>query len=539
MHAAPTRFEHTDWVTELDGLLAADDAGTLDPAGLARLGLALELTGRTEDAVRAWDRARAAHLEAGDLAGAARCIFWAGFTLGERGATVQAAARLGDLEAVVARLPGEDGAAALLPLARGWSAFGAGRVAEAAAAFEQAAALAADAGNADALLLATMGCGRADVFNGDIERGFAHMDRVMLLISQGAATDLAAGAAYCAVIANCLGRRDVERAREWTTALSGWCQAQEGLVPFRGTCVLHRATLLTVGGAWPEAERTLHDLLEAVAVQVPRGDAAYQAAELFRLTGRIAPAEAAYREAVLAGREAQPGLALLRLAQGQTDAARAGLERALQVATPPGDRADLLDALVEVRLAIGDRTGAAEAAAELCALADLVGTSFLHAKADRAEGRVAAADGDPAAALRFLRRAWTSWQAVGAPYEAARTRVDAALAARALGDEDAAGMELDAARQVFTELGAAPDVARVDAVTRRHEAQSAGPLSPREAEVLRLVAQGRSNREIAEHLFLSERTVARHVGNILAKLQLANRAAATAFAYEHGLVELG
>jgi DNA-binding NarL/FixJ family response regulator len=138
-----------------------------------------------------------------------------------------------------------------------------------------------------------------------------------------------------------------------------------------------------------------------------------------------------------------------------------------------------------------------------------------------------------------LRRAWSSWQAVGAPYEAARTRVDAAMAAGALGDADAASMELDAARQVFTELGAAPDVARIDAMLPgTTESHPSGPLSPREVEVLRLVARGCSNREIAERLFLSERTVARHVGSILAKLQLANRAAATAFAYEHGLVEL-
>jgi DNA-binding NarL/FixJ family response regulator len=359
----------------------------------------------------------------------------------------------------------------------------------------------------------------------------------MLLISRGGANDLAAGAAYCAVIASCMGRRDVERAREWTTALSAWCEAQEGLVPFRGTCVLHRATLLQVGGAWPEAERTVQDLRHGSALHVPRGDAAYQEAELLRLRGRFTEAEAEYHEAARTGREVQPGLALLRLAQGQPAAARAGLERALETATAPGDRADLLDALVEVRLALGDADGAATAAAELRAVADLMGTSFLRAQADRADGRVAAAAGDPAEALRCQRRAWTSWQAVGAPYEAARTRLDAALAARALGDEDAAGMELEAARLVFTELGAAPDVARVDAATAGPSpASPPGPLSAREVEVLRLVARGRSNREVAERLFLSERTVAHHVGNILAKLQLANRAAATAFAYEHGLV---
>jgi DNA-binding NarL/FixJ family response regulator len=533
---APTLFPRTDWTAELDELLGTDAADGLPPAGLARLGLALELTGRTDEAVQAWDRACRAHLAAGDLAAAARCLFWTGFTLGERRAVAQAAARLGELEALVATVPDDDGAAALLALARGWSAFGTGHLNDAVSCFRRAAELAERVGDADALLLATMGRGRAAVFSGDIAGGFACMDRVMHLISQGGANDLAAGAAYCAVIASCLGRRDVERAREWTTALSGWCQAQEGLVPFRGTCVLHRATLLQLGGAWPEAERTVHELLQAAAVRVPRGDAAYQEAELLRLTGRTAEADAAYRAAVGAGREPQPGLGLLRLAEGQTEAARAGLERALEVATPPGDRADLLDALVEVRLAIGDRTGAGAAAAELRALADLIGTSFLSAQADRAAGRVALANADPAEAVRLLRRAWSSWQAVGAPYEAARTRVDAALAARALGDQDAAGMELDAARQVFTELGAAPDVARVDAaLAGGRPPHPAGPLSAREVEVLRLVAGGSSNRAIAERLFLSERTVAHHVGNILAKLQLANRAAATAFAYEHGL----
>ena len=301
--------------------------------------------------------------------------------------------------------------------------------------------------------------------------------------------------------------------------------------------MLHRATLLQLGGAWPEAERTIQAVLQAPAVRVPLGDAAYQEAELLRLTGRTAEADAAYRAAVRAGRDAQPGLARLRLAEGHVDAARAGLERALESGTPPGDRADLLDALVEVLLAAGELQAATAAAAELRALADLMGTSFLSAQADRAAGRVATASGDPTAAVRLLRRAWSSWQAVDAPYEAARTRVDAALAARALGDEDAASMELDAARQVFAELGAAPDLARVDAALRPARARPPGPLSAREVEVLRLVARGSSNRAIAERLFLSERTVAHHVGNILAKLQLGNRAAATAFAYEHGLVE--
>jgi DNA-binding NarL/FixJ family response regulator len=536
---APTRFRRVDWVAETERLRAADLDDALDAEGLARLGLALELTGHPDEAVAAWDRAHRAHLLAGDRLAASRCVFWIGFTLARRGAFAQAGAWRERLAALIAAAPDDSPATAMLLTADADARFWRGDQAGALERFERAGALAERFGEPDLQLLAVMGCGRSHVRLGESERAAACMDQVMLLVAGGGAGDLAAGAGYCGVIASCVGRRDVERAREWTGALSAWCEAQEGLVPFRGECMVHRATLLQLAGAWPEAERTLLQLLDGPQpAGVPLGLARYEEAELLRLTGRLAEAERSLRAAVEAGFEAQPGLGRLRLAQGRGEAARAGLERALTVATAPGDRADLLDALVEVCLDAGDVGRAERGAAELLATADLVGTSYLRAQADRATGCVLLAQGDAAAALRALRRGWAGWQAVGAPYESARTRVTVALAARALGDEDAAGMELDAARQTFAELGAATDLARVDALSHPDAVVSeTGPLSPREVEVLRLVARGCSNREIAERLFLSERTVARHVGNILAKLQLANRAAATAFAYEHGLVE--
>ena len=539
MLAAPTRFRHTDWIAETERLRAADLDDALDADGLARLGLALELTGHPDDAVGAWDRAHQAHLQADDRLAAARCVFWIGFTLAWRGAFAQAGAWRERLAALVPAAGNDSPATAMLLTADAAGRSGRGDERQAVERFERAAALAERFDEADVLLLAVMGCGRSHILLGESEPAAACMDRVMLLIARGEAGDLAAGAGYCGVIASCVGRRDVERAREWTGALSAWCDAQRGLMPFRGECVVHRATLLQLAGAWAEAERTLLPLLEGPwPVPAPLGLARYEEAELLRLTGRLAEAERAFRSAVEAGSEAQPGLGRLRLAQGRGEAARAGLERALGLATAPGDRADLLDALVEACLDAGDVDGAERAGSELRASADLVGTSYLRAQAERAIGCVLLARGDAGGALRALRRGWAGWQAIGAPYEAARTRVVVALAARALGDEDAAGMELDAAHQAFAELGAATELARIDRLSASSAPPSGAPgrLSPREVEVLRLVAQGCSNREIAGRLFLSERTVARHVGNILAKLQLANRAAATAFAYEHGLV---
>ena len=522
----------TDWRAEAETLAAADAAGRLDADGCARLGLALELTGRTDEAVHAWDRAHRAYARAGDPVAAARCVFWIGFTLGNRGDGAQAGAWAVRLEELAADAPPDSATAVLVLLARGARAWSTGDGPAAAPLFETAAAQADRLAEPDLLILALMGSGRALVAGGDTERGFACMDRVMLEIASGSAGDLVAGAGYCAVIASCMVRRDLARAREWTAALSDWCDAQAGLVPFRGACLLHRAALQQIGGAWSDARDTL-DGLDGRPTGLPPGERAYREAELARLRGATDEAEHAYREAADAGRDPQPGLALLRLRQGRSAAALAGVARALAAAPPPGDRADLLDAACRIRLAAGDIEGARDAADALADLTGRVGTSYVRAQADRAHGRVLVADGRAAEALPVLRRAWVAWRSMAAPYEAALTRVVLATAAQALGDGDAAGMELDAARHVFSDLGAVADLVDLDG---GDGPPSATPLTPREVEVVRLVARGLGNREIANHLFISERTVARHVGNVLSKLQLANRAAVTAFAYEHGVI---
>ena len=266
------------------------------------------------------------------------------------------------------------------------------------------------------------------------------------------------------------------------------------------------------------------------------GAACYQQGELHRLRGEFGAAEEAYRQASRWGREPQPGLALLRLAQGQVDAAAAAIRRALDEAQDDATRPRLLPAYVEIMLATAEVTAARAAADELTAIAETLALPMLRAVAAHATGAVLSPRVDARAALAALRHAWRSWHELDAPYEAARVRVLLALACGQLCDMDGAAMEFDAARWVFEQLGAAPDGARVETLSGKADAGRAGGLTDREREVLALVAAGKSNRAIAADLFLSEHTVARHVQNILGKLDVPSRTAAAAFAFEHHLL---
>jgi ATP/maltotriose-dependent transcriptional regulator MalT len=329
-------------------------------------------------------------------------------------------------------------------------------------------------------------------------------------------------------------RFDIQRAAEWTQALKGWCDAQSGLMPYRGECQVHRAEIFQLHGSWAEAVEEAAQVSERVpSAGFVAGGAHYRLAELHRLRGQLDLAEREYAVASGCGREVQPGLALLRLAQGNAATAIAGLDRALAESRRPARQSLLLAAKVEIALISGITDGIASALTQLNRNAAAIQTPYLAALAAHAGGQIRLAEGDPQAALTLLRQAWTLWQQVDAPYEAARTRAVVSAACRALGDDDAARMELDAARTVFEQLGAQSDLAAlapVDGAAPGH------PLTPRECEVLTLVAQGNTNRGIATILFLSEKTVARHLSNIFTKIDVSSRAAATAYAYEHGLV---
>jgi len=334
------------------------------------------------------------------------------------------------------------------------------------------------------------------------------------------------------------------RASEWTAALSDWCERQPDLVPYRGQCLIHRSQLHQTAGRWTDAVTTSESACRHLAdpPHPALGLAYYQNGEIHRVLGNLDRAEAAYRAASRCGLDPVPGLALLELARGDATAAATTIRRALSETTVPLVRPPLLAAAAEILRAAGDLGGAKAAAEELGSTAAASGSAVLGAMASHARGAVFVTEGDPAAALAELRAAARSWQALGMPYDAARTAVAIGLACAAVGDRAAAALELDNARATFSELGARPDLDRLaglgELVDDRGRSQQPGGagLSAREAEVLAQLAAGKTNREISEALTISQHTVGRHVENIFTKLGVTTRAAATAHAYEHGLV---
>ena len=527
------------WADAVAALSAADAASALEPDDLVRLATATYLIGHDDESTALFERAHHAYLDRGDVEAAARCAFWLAFFLlgggqGERGGGWVARGR---------RLLEADGRDCVeqgyvLVVVAMMAIFG-GDLATAHATFRQADEIGERFADADLVTLARHGQGRALIRLGRGAEGKALLDEVMVAVTSGAVSPVVAGDVYCSVIQACDESFDLRRAQAWTAALSQWCAAQPDLVPYRGQCLLHRAEIMQLHGAWQEAIDEVERASQRLAQRPGRwaaGAAFYRRGELHRLSGGFAEAEECYRQASRCGREPQPGLALLRLAQGQVDAAQAAIRRVVDEAETLVARSRLLPAHVEIMLAAGDVDAALAAADELAAMADDLDAPLLRARATHAEGAVLVARGESRAALAALRRAWSTWQDLEAPHEAASTRALIALACRGLGDEEGAAMELDAARWAFQELGAVPDVARIDALSRGTPVKTAGGLTARELEVLRLVAAGKTNRTVAADLFLSEKTVARHVSNIFVKLGVSSRAAATAYAYEHDLI---
>jgi DNA-binding CsgD family transcriptional regulator len=527
------------WADAHRWLALADQAAPLGGDDLELLAMAAYLIGRDDDYLRALDRAHQAYLDAGEGLRAVRCAFWLGLRFMFRGETGRATGWLARAQRLLGRGNYDcvEHGYLLLPVVE--QHLGAGD-SEAAYATAAAAAEIGDRfGDADLIACARHLQGRVLVQRGQVGQGLALLDEAMVAVTAGELSPLMTGLIYCSVIECCQQVYASARAREWTDALAQWCEAQPEMVAFTGTCLVHRAEIMQLHGAWRDAlEEAGRACERCVLAAHPQAAAAafYQRAEVHRLRGEFAAAEEAYRSASQWGWDPQPGLALLRVAQGRTGAGAAAIRRAANATADRLQRARLLPAYIEIMLAMGDIGAARGACRELEEIAETFDTDVLGAFAAHARGAVELAEGNAGAALGPLRHARQVWQQVEAPYLVARARVLVGLACRALGDDDGAGLELDAATAVFKQLGAVPDLVRIDSLTEQSASGHACRLTRRERQVLRLVAAGKTNKAIAAELFLSEKTIDRHVSNILTKLDVPSRAAATAHAYEQKLI---
>ncbi|MFD6971557.1 LuxR C-terminal-related transcriptional regulator [Streptomyces sp. NPDC059949] len=520
-------------------LSEADRQHPLGPEDLERLALAAHLTGRDPASDDLWTRAHHAWLTRGDVPRAVRCVFWLGLDLVLAGEWARCAGWTARARRLLDTGPPDTVEEGYLLALEGLRSYFAGDMAHTRAVAEQALVFATRFKDPDLTVFAMVCIGESLIRLGRAQDGVLLLDEAMVAVTAGEASPIVSGLAYCAVIAACHEAFDLRRAREWTAELSRWCAAQQELVPYRGICLAHRVEVMRLHGDWDdaldEADRACRWMRSTPAAQ--SADAAYyQLGELHRLRGETERAQAAYREASRLGHTAQPGLALSLLAAGDTGAAARAIHTALDASGDGITRCRILPAYVEIMLAAGELEEARTASEELAAIAEAVTSPLLSAVSGQARGAVLLASGEARGAQAVLGHAVATFRDLDAPYEAARTRLLIGLSCRESGDDITARLEIEAATAVFRELGAVPDLLRAEELVLKAANRAAGLLTAREREVLRHVAVGKSNRAVADDLFLSEKTVARHISNIFAKLGVSSRSAATAYAHQHGLV---
>jgi DNA-binding CsgD family transcriptional regulator len=524
----------SEWEESYSLLQSADAESELAAEDLELLALAAALLGHVEQTIDALQRAHHQFLDRGELRRAVRCGFWAGFNFFSQGEFAQGGGWLARITRLCEQIDA-DCAEHGYPLVA--VAFQQVRLQGAYAQGEITARRAVDIGrrfaDPDLLGLAQVLLGGALIRQERSSEGFAELDETMVGVLAGEMSPVVAGSVYCSLIQDCEEISEFGRVREWTEALTRWCDRQKGMVTFTGECLVHRATLKQLTGAWPEAVEEVALATKYAPNGLDRhvmGMALYRQGELHRVRGEFGPAADAYQGVGEWGHDPHPGLALLRLAEGKTEVAISAIKRALGELAERSRRAKLLPAAVEIMLAAGEIEQAKAASAELAEIAIVFGTPGLEAEAAQAQGAVLLAEGRPGEAMVPLRQAEGRWMNLGFPYNEGRLRVLIAEACRELGDHDTAKSETTIARQIFSRLGADP---ALDPVGGKRAAHG---LTGREVEVLRLVAAGKTNQAIADDLYLAVKTVDRHLSNIFTKIGVTSRAAATAYAFRNELV---
>jgi len=526
------------WLEAYDLLSRARGARELVAADLETLARTAYMLGRDEEYVAGLEAAHLAHLAAGHSASAARAACWIGHSLLFRGQGARAAGWF-DLGRRLLDDVGEDCVERGYLLMPVWlRQMGKGDWESGPATAVEAASIGDRFDDADLVWLARDDQARALVKQGRLEEGLRLASEALVVVSSGALSPVVSGIVYCNTIDFCHDAQEIRHTREWTDALSAWCAGSPQMVAHNGLCLVHRAEMLQLEGAWDaaagEAGIAAGRFTGGMLNRIATGKAHYRQGEIHRLRGNVDAAEASYREASRLGCDPLPGLALLRLIQGRLDAAGAAIRRGMIEGVEPLQQAALLPAYVEIMLALGDIDAARAACEQFDSIVGRHRTEALVAANAHARASLDLALDEVEAALRGARQAYEGWADLGAPYDAARARVLVGRACRSLGDEESAALELESARMAFAELGAQPDLAAIGALDSPSRARHR--LSAREVEVLELMAYGLSNKEIADRLVISEHTVARHLHNIFAKLDVASRTAASSLAFEHGLV---
>jgi DNA-binding NarL/FixJ family response regulator len=534
LEAGREAYARREWEAAREHLTRVDPA-TLRADDLRALGAAAYLVGDHDGTVRALQRAHSLHVAAGDRLAAAYDAHQLAMLFTTTGDLAVGAGWVARAQRLVADQPDDAPIRGYLLNHDMFRHLFSGDFGAMLTSCDRMEQLGRQHADPDLVTSALCGAGRALMYLGRVPEALARLDEAMVGLATGEVTPITAGHAYCTMIEGCQEISDYPRMSEWTEALAKWCEDQPGLVAFTGQCAVHRGQILRAHGFFQDALDELALATErytANHMDAASGLALYERGEVLRTLGDLDAAEAAYDAAAGWGHEPQPGLSLLWLARGRGSTAVAAVRRLLDEAHDPVTRSRHLAPAVEVLCAAGELDESDRASVELGSIAESFGCQALNATASYAAGLVALARDDPAGSLTHLRRAWKLWIDLGARYDAARARVRIALALRALGDTVSATSELSVAQRTFAELGAEPARREVERLLATGLPDG---LTSREVEVLRLVATGRSNPQIAAALFLSEKTVARHLSNIFTKTGVTSRTAAATYAHDHDL----